>query len=804
MAINGNNNQVTININDIVPPENMATVDNGAVLGNTYSKPQLNEWKKKVENSTQSGIKGVLKPNTAYDPITNPYPTPWLIGSSDLYEKYDVNQSGTFINTKDADDEYIVVTPLDLELNDVQIWIKNGVAVKNLKALPQASVNIRKWEGLQSSDFPLSAGNQVIYEGGFYEVKDGETATITDLPTNDPSKWVQIGGGTDEDEINQIITDRFGVEIIPTIPNIELTQSDATVNRYLTADNSVNIDNTATNSYVIHNYILNGVKKIIVSGYVMKDSISGRVGILGIKSGGAITNLTASLSDYKLVNNLEINVEDFEKISINMAGGFSVIVNFSSSANPDISDYFMSKTGFSEITERRSDRYISNYKGTTALSLQWEVTPFIRVEAGDMLDVEAFGWTSGAPSYAIFDINKKWMKSGPMASSNGGVVNTNYTVSDSGFIIFGNYKVSGEMRVFLNRSANQIELLNSKLPFYKTKEIGFSTPKTLANAKFFEPYLDGDVLKVKQPTSVKDRIVLNDDPKILENRFVGEHSFVYFKGRLLVYYTEAFKIGNEVEDVLGTLSVGMIDEQTEKHTYLQRVIYGGVSGVPDNYNVHRSHAFVKDNQVYVVATVELGTVSEIWMFKSSDGLNFTKVKVISNVGFGFKKYGNLWMVTEQIDGYYYFFYEGLPSGGNFWSVKIARSTTLEGDYIFYQNVTGLGTGGAVGGICVIYYGEKFRIWYHYSPSAGVNLPTYLGYAESPKATPGAFTVINQPFLALENSPIGAGTDQNGDFALLEINGSIWAGYQYAINTPILNGVWCYKKLNGLTYQELFS
>lgn len=412
--------------------------------------------------------------------------------------------------------------------------------------------------------------------------------------------------------------------------------------------------------------------------------------------------------------------------------------------------------------------------------------------------------------YAFFDPNKKWIRSGAAAPSNGALVKTTFIADTQGYVVFCSRTLNGRLKVFLNKaSKNKFEELNQKLKFTDTKELDFTTPTSLADARFFEPYIDtGGVLKTKVPTTVKDKIVLNDEPFILEDRFVGEHSFVHFKGRILIYYTEAFKTGQNAYDVVGTLSVGTLDEESGKHTYLQRVIYGGIASVPEGYNVHRSHAFVNNNQVYIVATVENSTssISEVWMFKSSDGFNFTKVKNISSSntsGVNYKRFGNLWLVTEQIDGYYYFFYEGLDVGSQVWTIKIARSTTLEGDYSFYQNVTGVGQGGATGGICVIFHNNKFRMWYHYSPSAGVNLPTYLGYAESLKATPGNFNFIHQPFLALENSPIGPGTDQNGDFALLEINGSIWAGYQYAINEPILNGIFCWKKLNGLTYNDLF-
>lgn len=644
----------------------------------------------------------------------------------------------------------------------------------------------------------------------------------TDKPSSASTKWkeVKLGAEISQDFVEtnttavasmsstaRYITSRFGVDIgiiEDHVDAVTLTQSNAgNYNEYLKIDNKIYIDNTAKNSYVIHNYDISLFDRIKVSGYILKDSQYGRTALLGIKANGVIVDLTAGYNNYQLLDNEVFDVSEFTKLSINMAGGFSVVLNKLEKPFPKIADFFMEKTGFSEIHERISDRYISTYKGVTVLQLHWEVTEYIRVEVGDELEVSTHGWASGCPLYAFFDTDKNWVESGDFAPTNGALVEFKYKVKQDGYITVGNYKLNGEMKVYLNKSSkNKIEELNNKLIFDKPKEIDYSTPTSLETARYFEPYLDNNVLKVKTPTTVRDKIVLNDEPKIVENRFVGEHSFVYFKGRILVYYSEAVKIGPDIYDVLGTLSVGEIDEISQKHSYLQRVIYGGVSDVPVGYNVHRTHAFVENNFVYVFATVEKDSVSEIWLFKSSDGFNFSKVKTISNSGFGFNRYGNLWLVTEKIDGYYYFFYEGNTTSG-VWSVKIARSTSIEGDYTFYQNVTGCGHGGAVGGICVIYHKDKFRMWYHYSPNS-TNLPTYLGYAESLKANIGNFTVINQPFLGLENSPIGAGTDQNGDFALLEINGSMWVGYQYAINRPLLTGVFCYKKLNGLTYDKLFN
>jgi len=188
-----NINQINVNVTDVIPPENFATIDSGTIIGTVHTKAQDNEWRSEVEAIVATGIKGVLKPNTPYDAVTNPYPKPWVAGDAPLFEMYVVNESGTFPNTKDINDENITVTPLDLELNEIQIWVKNGVSELHKKAMPQASVNVRKWEDLQMNDFPLNQGSQVIYQNSHYIVKDGEQALQTDIPNTDSDIWSVIG-----------------------------------------------------------------------------------------------------------------------------------------------------------------------------------------------------------------------------------------------------------------------------------------------------------------------------------------------------------------------------------------------------------------------------------------------------------------------------------------------------------------------------------------------------------------------------------------------------------------------------------
>ncbi|NML70024.1 SGNH/GDSL hydrolase family protein [Chryseobacterium sp. RP-3-3] len=70
-VINGNNNQVTVIVNDMVPPENIATIDKGTVIGNTYDKIRIDDKMDEVDqklldiqNLVESDFKGTVSPST--------------------------------------------------------------------------------------------------------------------------------------------------------------------------------------------------------------------------------------------------------------------------------------------------------------------------------------------------------------------------------------------------------------------------------------------------------------------------------------------------------------------------------------------------------------------------------------------------------------------------------------------------------------------------------------------------------------------------------------------------------------------
>lgn len=132
-----------------------------------------------------SGTKGEATPTSS--------PTPWTPGAPDLFEKWDVKTAGTYTNFKNnaTPPQPIQVTADDLKNNYVQIWVTNGVSQKALSEKPINASSITKFENLS---FPVNEGTQTVYQDQLWEVKAGQTATSSDIPSNDVnSKWKSLG-----------------------------------------------------------------------------------------------------------------------------------------------------------------------------------------------------------------------------------------------------------------------------------------------------------------------------------------------------------------------------------------------------------------------------------------------------------------------------------------------------------------------------------------------------------------------------------------------------------------------------------
>lgn len=148
-----------------------------------------------LKSQIVSGSKGEATPTSS--------PTPWAPGDPDLFEKWDIKTPGTYTNFKDASNNPIVVTADDLDGKLVQIWVTNGVSKLEISSMPQATQNIPKFQDLT---FPALEGKQAIYEDKLWQVKPGQTAAITDLPSEaTTSKWTLIGESVTQKSSNTVV-----------------------------------------------------------------------------------------------------------------------------------------------------------------------------------------------------------------------------------------------------------------------------------------------------------------------------------------------------------------------------------------------------------------------------------------------------------------------------------------------------------------------------------------------------------------------------------------------------------------------
>lgn len=342
-----------------------------------------------------------------------------------------------------------------------------------------------------------------------------------------------------------------------------------------------------------------------------------------------------------------------------------------------------------------------------------------------------------------------------------------------------------------------------------------STPDNESEAKFYQIWVDGDQCKTKIPKTFKDRIFLDDEPFALKGLeltannnvnlvYQQEASIIEVNGEIRVYFTGVQ--ANNVAVINNNICYCVIDPLSGEILKESVWVIGhGRGGAPINRQANCSHVFKYGGKIYCVATDGYGTYkSEVYLYVSNDGINFTQLSQLSNSTTNWYAYGNNWIVPEPIGGKFYWFYEGRNTG-QVWQSAIATADKIDGPYTKLGGISipNGGNNGMLGGMCVYLHENKFRMFYHYGKSGG-DLPTVIGYAESDVSNPLAFEGKNLPLLDFTRTPWGANTDQIADPAIYEINGSLYFIAEYCMNYPSFKAhlyLWVSK---GMTLNKLFS
>lgn len=213
----------------------------------------------------------------------------------------------------------------------------NGTGWESVKKkMPQALLNIRKWEDLTSSDFPLPENYQVIYQAGHWMVDSGKNAGSTDTPNETSGIWVQIGGK--DEEVNKVLK-RFieGDVITPKT----YTKANA-VSGILKADGTIAVNQ---NNKIIE-FDLTGADKIETrSRPFTTDNPSGYKMMLGYRANGTVVTLLEGKAN---------GSADYENHVINVSDLVMGRLCYTTYWNPDDSENYVRVTGTKVIAAENS------------------------------------------------------------------------------------------------------------------------------------------------------------------------------------------------------------------------------------------------------------------------------------------------------------------------------------------------------------------------------------------------------------------------------------------------------------------
>lgn len=274
--------------------------------------------------------------------------------------------------------------------------------------------------------------------------------------------------------------------------------------------------------------------------------------------------------------------------------------------------------------------------------------------------------------------------------------------------------------------------------------------------------------------TLQERIINGDTPSEVQGLTSqrNETNIVQFKGKTLFFWSQGWNVAD--------IRVGDYDVETNTVSNITVAVNPTISGISASI-FKCPTTFVYNQKVYLVVTV--WNPNYCILYESTNGRDFTEVsRTLADVS-GFGMYGNHWIVTEKVNGYFHWYIEGLE--GNVWKMKLLRSTQLHTGWELVGNVSGLNPNtGAVGGPCVYLHNGKFKMLYHYAPS-NTNLPTIIGYAEADVNDPLYFSALYLPLTGIAHKPFGNLTDQYADPELCEIDGKTYLFCSVVDNTTPL-------------------
>lgn len=706
---------------------------------------------KKIDIDTFNNLSKTAKPLKPTDP------TPTVEGL------YIPTISGTYANAGGlvAQEGYYT-----LFFFDGTTWTKSE------SKFPQAKKNIVNFSDIPSGDFPLvNVGAdkvQVVHNGTIFQLKDGETADSTDIPSDDSLVWASIGGK--DENVNNVLK-----TFLETHPPSEVWeeininqvhyQANSHINQSFGITNNSNYDSGGFELSFLQS---KGFTKIKVVGDFNNAAV---LWLCGVNNSTAIYDKKVSgvVSSTEVIIDIQ-NIYEFYGVS-QLKGNtkfYGNVINDGKPKEDAVLNFINEKTEPLEVVLKS---FLAPYE------VEWTLLTF--------------------PTPGDTELYNKF------ATSNFGIsVSTIHNVGllklpfleDYDYIkMEGGMLASGGRQWLWRQDLSPTQVFESKISGLvndaRIIEINHDTTwdgygytrhreetKIWVGKKIQKPLEDDGVktaineAKKAGTKTLKEKVYNGEIPKEIQGftGLSGEATVLKFKGKTLLYSTEGW-----LTEIVTVHDYNILDNSVSNRQIVANASTTGISG---GQTFKCSCFFVVDQKVYMVCSVwNLSTnLNYCLMMESSDGRNFTMVSNdIADAASGFKPnlYGNHWIVPEKINGYYYWFIEGTNSS-SVWQMKLMRSQNISSGWELVGSIEGLNpSGGAKGGPCVYYADGKFKMVYHYAPTT-TNLPTYLAFAESNINDPLYFTPLVMPLMDVVYTPYPI-TDQVADPELFELDGKTY-------------------------------
>lgn len=643
----------------------------------------------------------------------------------------------------------------------------------------------------------------VIKDDSIYRVPNGQTASSTDVP-GVSGKWVSLGNSLDLDvEGGALSYDTFlemaGNSALPSVEyngaaftiaggygdsvsnmsfHTDYTSSRSTEKIFVKSGDVVVITSVTNNiDYRIPVLVIFALNQTTITGTVVNTAVN----VLQTQTYTATQDcyVVGCVSSTTFLPQVKLKITSFETIlPSTLLTNFNYTDYLPASLDLDVEGGALAYDTFVEMVQTTNsgtpavdlngdDFTIVGGYGDSPNNLsfhgeydQSRTTQKIQVKKDDVVEITSMtnNINYTIPILVVFASNQTTIIGHVVASATQTIETKTYTATQDCYVV--------------GCVASPTFLPEVKL---KVSTPGVTMPDKLLTSDNYKDY-------IKTPT-LKERIINGDKPTLLKG-ITGtrqEITLLKYKGKTLIYYGKGW--GDE------QIYVADYNIDTNTASNEQVIINASTTGI-NATNFKCPTAFVCENKVYLVFSAN-APQTVCALYESTNGKTFTQVSTtIANVtGFHNTRFGNHYIIPYRIDGFYYWFIEGIGANGN-WIMKLMKSQNITAGWQDVGEILGLSNNnGAKGGPCVHYQDGKFKMIYHYSPVENAFLPTYIGYAEADFNNPLYFKQLYAPVTPITKIPWPGLTDQFADPDLAEIDGRAFLFCSVVNNNQGLSEIW---------------